>query len=251
MSSNGISGPLPKRITEIESLKDLRLHSNDLTGPLPSDMANLTNLSILTLQDNNLDGFIPSTITRISNLRTLFLNNNQFRGGIPVGLGDLSELRDLRLNNNELTGNIPASLGQLEHITRLWLHGNLLEGGIPAELIACPNLSSLFINNNPNMDGCYDTRFRLRNDQWGATNASISEGTQLVPWSDFISFGDGTCCLDSIYEDCEFGPCDFNEGELWQAEGTINYNGQHRIGDEVSITLNLSLIHISEPTRPY
>jgi len=240
VSNSGLIGKLPEEITRLPLLRDIRLQFNDLTGSLPTNLNQLSNLEILLLNDNKLEGFINSDISELSKLRLLYLYNNKFSGTIPQNIGQLSSITDLRLSGNRLSGTIPKTIGELDNMERLWLQNNQLEGGIPSSIADCSSLVSFFVVNNPKMEGCYDTRLQLLNSQWNASNASISMGTNMASWESFIQQGAGTCCLDSINEDCTVGPCDFFDNAFWQAEGSVIYSGSHRINNGVSVRLNSS-----------
>jgi Leucine-rich repeat (LRR) protein len=60
-------------------VKKLELSSNQLSGFLPKKIARLKELQTLDLSYNQLEGFI-STLEKLENLKTLLLNNNEFRG---------------------------------------------------------------------------------------------------------------------------------------------------------------------------
>ncbi len=193
------------------------------------------------IHDNSITGIIPTSIGSLPVLDNLFLYNNQLTGTIPNSIGNLTNLVQLRLSGNMLTGDIPTEIGMLDNMTLLWLQSNLLTGGIPLEIMNCSSLTTILTTQNPNMDGCYDTRLQLLDSQWNTgTHNNISAGTQMANWDTFIANGAGTCCFASINETCNSGPCEFFDGALWQAEGDVIYTGNHRVDNAISITLNSS-----------
>lgn len=49
---NKLSGPIPAKLAQLNSLKYLLLDGNELSGPIPVELAQLSNLEALTLADN-------------------------------------------------------------------------------------------------------------------------------------------------------------------------------------------------------
>jgi uncharacterized protein (TIGR02145 family) len=238
-SNNDLTGAIPEQITQCTELEDIRLQNNNLAGPLPTNLGNLSKLTGLLLHDNSITGSIPASIGNLPVLTNLFLYNNQLSGAIPSTVGNLSSLLQLRLSGNMLTGNIPPEIGMLDNMTLLWLQSNQLGGGIPLQIMDCSSLTTFLSAQNPNMDGCYDTRLQLLDSQWATSaHVSISAGTQMANWDNFIANGSGTCCLATINETCNSGPCGFFDGAFWQAEGDVVYSGDHKVDNGIIITLN-------------
>ena len=89
---------------------ELRFFGNGLTGPIPETLGQLNNLKVLILAGNGLTGPIPETLGQLNNLKVLILAGNGLTGPIPETLGQLNNLEYLYLSQNELTGCIPSAL---------------------------------------------------------------------------------------------------------------------------------------------
>ena len=89
---------------------ELRFFGNGLTGPIPETLGQLNNLKVLILAGNGLTGPIPETLGQLNNLEFLALSRNELTGPIPETLGQLNNLEYLYLSQNELTGCIPSAL---------------------------------------------------------------------------------------------------------------------------------------------
>ena len=137
---NAFAGGIPPELGDISTLRVLYLGGNELEGSIPPELANLTNLRRLILRSNELTGPIPPELGRLTNLEELELYYNGFSGDIPPELGNLQDLTELGLLANRFTGEIPPELGKLTSLTRLYLGRNQLTGSIPPEL---GNLASL------------------------------------------------------------------------------------------------------------
>jgi len=88
-------------------LKSIDLSSNDLTGEVPKEVGYLVGLVSLNLSRNNFHGEIPSEIGNLSSLEFLDLSRNNFSGNIPSTLPNIDSLGVLDLSNNNLSGRIP------------------------------------------------------------------------------------------------------------------------------------------------
>jgi len=121
-------------------VRQLDLSANGLRGPLPYEIGQLDSLWVLRLSQNHLWGPIPETIRQLSQLRELDLSDNALSGPIPEALGDLRELRWLNLARNQLRGPIPSRLVQLSNLRSVDLSQNPLEGELPADLLRLPSL---------------------------------------------------------------------------------------------------------------
>ena len=81
----------------------LYLSSNQLTGTIPRELGNLANLDGLYLSSNQLTGTIPRELGNLANLDGLYLSSNQLTGTIPRELGNLANLETLNLTSPGLT----------------------------------------------------------------------------------------------------------------------------------------------------
>ena len=150
----GLKGPIPPEVGDLDKLQILDLAHNSLTGPIPTELTKLRALTHLYLNSNQLTGSIPAGLGELSNLKSLNLGGapleglNRLTGSIPTALGRLKNLTYLNLSWNLLTGPIPTELASLQKLTYLILSGNLLTGPIPTELASLQKLTYLFLSTN-------------------------------------------------------------------------------------------------------
>ncbi|XP_030968577.1 receptor-like protein EIX2 [Quercus lobata] len=85
LSSNKITGPIPREIMELVGLISLNLSRNLLTRRITTEIGALRSLEVLDLSENQLSGGIPSSIALINSLNFLDLSNNNLSGIIPTG----------------------------------------------------------------------------------------------------------------------------------------------------------------------
>ncbi|XP_027923652.1 receptor-like protein EIX1 [Vigna unguiculata] len=97
-----------QRFKNAELIKGIDLSSNKLTGEIPKEIGYLAGLVSLNLSRNNLSGKIPSEIGNLSSLESLDLSRNQISGGIPLPLSEIDNLGKLDLSHNFLSGRIPS-----------------------------------------------------------------------------------------------------------------------------------------------
>ncbi|XXG89756.1 hypothetical protein AAC387_Pa12g1684 [Persea americana] len=148
LTSNNISGDIPKLVGTLSKLTVLDLSKNQLSGPIPQEICNLTNLAQLWMSDNRLIGPIPSNVKKLIHLTHLMLSSNQISGPIPREVGMLESLTHLSLYTNRLMGRVPPSLGNLTNLERLFLAENKLSGTIPREIGNLVNLNQLGMPDN-------------------------------------------------------------------------------------------------------
>ncbi len=131
-----LTGSIPAKLGDLDSLTFLYLYGNRLTGSIPAELGNIGSLLNLFLYDNRLTGSIPAELGDISGLLNLLLHDNQLTGNVPADLGDLSSLRVLNLKCNELMGSVPSELSGLSGLraNSLSLYGNQLTGSVPSGL---------------------------------------------------------------------------------------------------------------------
>ncbi|XP_057732393.1 receptor-like protein EIX2 isoform X2 [Arachis stenosperma] len=85
LSSNHLTGEIPKEIELLFGLVLLNLSRNSLNGEIISNIGNLQLLEFLDLSRNHLSGKIPSSLSKIDRLTMLDLSNNDLDGKIPIG----------------------------------------------------------------------------------------------------------------------------------------------------------------------
>ncbi|MDE2661640.1 MAG: M66 family metalloprotease [Gemmatimonadota bacterium] len=150
---NGLRGPLPPELGDLDRLQSLVLSRNELTGAVPPELGRLPILVHLDLRNNRFAGEIPPLIGDFGYLDVLDLAGNEFEGPIPVALGKLGALRWLDLSDNHLTGPVPSELGGLGRIETLLLMRNDLEGPVPAAFGRLAALRVLNLSGNAGLSG--------------------------------------------------------------------------------------------------
>lgn len=131
ISSNRLTGTIPRLIGALTSLKNLWTVANRITGTIPPRILSATNLETVYIGDNRISGTIPNTMGLLKNMRQFYANNNTLTGTIPESFSDLA-FEELRLQGNQLEG--PLVELNADVLTDLWLEDNLLSGSIPASL---------------------------------------------------------------------------------------------------------------------
>ena len=150
---NGLRGPLPPELGDLDRLQSLVLSRNELTGAVPPELGRLPILVHLDLRNNRFEGEIPPLIGDFGYLDVLDLAGNEFEGPIPVALGKLGALRWLDLSDNHLTGPVPSELGGLGRLETLLLMRNDLEGPVPAAFGRLVALRVLNLSGNAGLSG--------------------------------------------------------------------------------------------------
>jgi Leucine-rich repeat (LRR) protein len=151
LSTNSLTGPIPKSIGQLNKLQFLQLSNNNLTGILPSAIENCTNLRQLNLRENSLTGDLRFiNFTKLSSLQLLDLFNNNFTGEIPESIYTCKDLIALRLSNNNLSGLISPLIGNLKALSFLSLSSNkFVKITDTLQILSkCKNLTALLISRN-------------------------------------------------------------------------------------------------------
>ncbi|CAJ1953028.1 unnamed protein product [Sphenostylis stenocarpa] len=132
-------------------LKSIDLSSNNLTGAIPKEIGYLLGLVSLNLSRNNLDGEILSEIGNLNLLEFLDLSRNHFSGKIPSTLSKIDRLAVLNLSNNDLNGRIPWGR-QLQTFDASSFGGNL---GLCGEQLnkSCPGDKTIAMPQGTAVDG--------------------------------------------------------------------------------------------------
>ncbi|KAM1919990.1 hypothetical protein ACFX15_023857 [Malus domestica] len=132
LSSNILTGTIPKELGKLTSLFNLNLGDNKLSGSVPSEIGLLTNLQHLNLAANDFSGLIPEKLDGCRELLNLNLSRNKFNESIPLQMASINALQVLDLSQNSLMSEIPPQLGNLMKLETLNLSHNKLSGSIPS-----------------------------------------------------------------------------------------------------------------------
>ncbi|KAI6531274.1 hypothetical protein MCOR10_003219 [Pyricularia oryzae] len=102
LSSNRITNGSFEVISQIISLRDLKLGGNLFYGPLDNSFTNLVDLETVDLHDNNISA-LPAGMEKMSKLRILNLGENNFES-LPLTTLVLLPLTELVVRKNKLSG---------------------------------------------------------------------------------------------------------------------------------------------------
>jgi len=126
--------------TGLSLLKSIDLSSNQLSGEIPKEIENLFGLISLNLSRNHLTEKIPSNIGKLTSLEFLDLSRNQLVGSIPLSLAQIDRLTVLDLSHNYLSGKIPTGT-QLQSFDTSKYEGNVDLWGPPLKKLYIDRLS--------------------------------------------------------------------------------------------------------------
>jgi Leucine-rich repeat (LRR) protein len=147
LSKNKLSTKDIQVITEMSSLRDLKLAKNQLEGALPHDIGRLTDLETLDLHENSLTE-LPATLADLKSLRILNLGHNQFTS-LPFEILHKLPLREIIAPKNNIKGTlIPASVRKLDALQTLDVIGNAIVKLSENESLQLPALQTLAISMN-------------------------------------------------------------------------------------------------------
>ncbi|KAH9794190.1 putative LRR receptor-like serine/threonine-protein kinase [Citrus sinensis] len=168
---NRLSGPFPKVLTNITTLKNLILSSNSFTGELPAELTKLTNLNDLRISDNNFSGKIPEFIGKWKKIQKLHIQGSSLEGPIPASISALTSLTDLRISDLKgsesafpkldkmnlktliltkclIHGEIPDYIGDMTKLKNIDLSFNNLTGGIPTTFEKLAKTNFMYLTGN-------------------------------------------------------------------------------------------------------
>ncbi|TYI87729.1 hypothetical protein E1A91_D04G156100v1 [Gossypium mustelinum] len=151
VSSNGLTGAIPKSICEAVNLLVLDLSNNSLSGSIPKCLiGQMDLLGVLNLRGNNLSGQIPNAFSGKCSIETLDVNGNELTGKIPTSLGRCRKLEVLNLGNNHINDTYPCHLKNITSLRILVLRSNRFHGGIgcPADKRPWPKLQIVDVAHN-------------------------------------------------------------------------------------------------------
>ncbi|KAG2451466.1 hypothetical protein HYH02_004064 [Chlamydomonas schloesseri] len=171
LTSHGLTGTLPGRLTDLEGLQSLILVNNSIGGKLPVEWSSMVDLEVLVLDANAISGSLPAMWAALGSLRELRLRNNRL--GAPTGSGlpaawggGLGSLQVLDLSDNPHLGEgglvsgspdglsrapgaqLPSSWGRLAFLRSLLLRNTGLAGTLPPDLVTLRRLVRMDLSSN-------------------------------------------------------------------------------------------------------
>ncbi|KAK2976430.1 hypothetical protein RJ640_001823 [Escallonia rubra] len=114
-------------VATLSLVTSMDLSSNNLSGEIPKELTSLVELLSLNLSGNRLTGMIPKKTGDMKKLESLDFSRNQLSGEIPSSISSLTFLSYLNLSFNNLSGRIPTST-QLQSFNASCFIGNKLCG---------------------------------------------------------------------------------------------------------------------------
>ncbi|CAA7028243.1 unnamed protein product [Microthlaspi erraticum] len=99
LSSNELSGEIPRELGDLQRMRALNLSHNSLTGLIPESFSNLTDIESIDLSFNLLHGPIPHDLTKLDYLVVFNVSYNNMTGSIP------SQGKLLTLDETNYIGN--------------------------------------------------------------------------------------------------------------------------------------------------
>lgn len=134
-------------ISQIPSLRDLKIANNGLTGPLDPGITTLTSLEVLDLQTNALTS-LPEGLADLVRLRVLNIADNKFKS-LPFEKLRHLPLIELLAAKNQLTGTLMyAEVDELRHLQILDVSANALTNLDVSGALRLPALHQLSCSAN-------------------------------------------------------------------------------------------------------
>ncbi|KAK0937019.1 hypothetical protein LTR29_011428 [Friedmanniomyces endolithicus] len=135
-------------VSQIQSLKELRLGHNNLSGNLSGAICGLTNLEVLDVQANRLLS-LPEALRELVSLRVLNVAGNQLTA-LPMEAIQQTPLSELSASNNALIGSLFPLGGSSSHTTLQTLNiaNNSLAALTFSGSLDLPQLRTLDVTNN-------------------------------------------------------------------------------------------------------
>ncbi|XP_010511092.1 PREDICTED: probable leucine-rich repeat receptor-like protein kinase At1g35710 isoform X3 [Camelina sativa] len=84
LSSNELSGEIPKELGDLQKLRSMNLSHNSLSGLIPESFSNLTDIESVDLSFNVLHGRIPQDLSKLDYMVVLIVSYNNLSGSIPT-----------------------------------------------------------------------------------------------------------------------------------------------------------------------
>ncbi|WIA10689.1 hypothetical protein OEZ85_010869 [Tetradesmus obliquus] len=177
LSSNAITGSIPRSIGKLTHMRSLNFNLNRLTGSIPKEISELAKLEHFYASFNSLSNPAGSTqplaglfcmkeperlyslILRANNftgtvnmshcegLGLLDVQDNRFYGALPIGITN-QNLISLRAANNMFNSSIPEALWRLPQLATLELPNNDLSGTLSPYMGTVNNLVNIRLGNN-------------------------------------------------------------------------------------------------------
>ncbi|KAF2712221.1 L domain-like protein [Pleomassaria siparia CBS 279.74] len=152
LSRNKLTIDALEVISQVTTLRELKLADNTLSGNLPTCLSGLVNLEVLELQSNKLAS-LPAEIRQLAHLRVLDISDNQFTA-LPSELFSVP-IVELLASKNAFSGAF-FNVDAVSHLQKLVLSNNSISSLCNLGNISLPALKHLDLEANrlsdlPNM----------------------------------------------------------------------------------------------------
>ncbi|CAA6660873.1 unnamed protein product [Spirodela intermedia] len=131
LTSLGLWGPLPAKLSRFRFLQSLTLTSNYISGKIPPEISSMAALASLSVAGNRLNGTVPAFVFSLPSLRRLDLSGNLLTGQLPAALSCAGGLSFVDLSRNRLVGILPACISSNSSAMAVFAAGNCLSSGDP------------------------------------------------------------------------------------------------------------------------
>ncbi|KAF2111825.1 hypothetical protein BDV96DRAFT_465338, partial [Lophiotrema nucula] len=145
LSRNQLDSTAFDLITQIATLRELRLGENKLEGAIPASLGRLTQLEVLELQSNRLSS-LPSEIRELVRLRTLNISDNSL-SQVPSELFTSVPIVELIATKNKFKGPI-FDVDTVPHLQSLQLSNTSLTSLCASGTVLLPALKTLDLSTN-------------------------------------------------------------------------------------------------------
>ncbi|KAH8784090.1 hypothetical protein F5882DRAFT_327395 [Hyaloscypha sp. PMI_1271] len=147
VSNNKLANDCFSVLSQIKSLRDLKIGGNVLAGPLDASITNLQNLEVLDLQRNSITS-LPEGFSELLQLRVLNINENRFTS-LPFQTLRRLPLIELSAAKNNLTGTlVTADVEELPKLQILDVTSNALSSLDLSGVLSLPSLHQLSCSSN-------------------------------------------------------------------------------------------------------
>ncbi|XVE63321.1 hypothetical protein DITRI_Ditri07aG0010700 [Diplodiscus trichospermus] len=162
LSRNFLNGTIPPEWGSTQ-LVNISLLGNRLTGPIPKEIGNISTLKSISAEFNKLSGALPPELGNLSNIERIFFSSNNFTGEIPETFAKLTALKDFRISDNHFTGKIPDLIQNWTKLEKLVIQASGLTGPIPLSIGALEKLTDLRISDLNGTDATFPPLEGLKN----------------------------------------------------------------------------------------
>ncbi|XP_027927403.1 probable leucine-rich repeat receptor-like serine/threonine-protein kinase At3g14840 isoform X1 [Vigna unguiculata] len=119
LTRNYLNGTIPPQWGST-NLVNISILGNRVTGPIPKELGNITTLKSLVLEFNQLSGELPPELGNLPQLERLLLTSNYFTGNLPATFARLTTLKQIRLGDNQFSGTLPDFIQRWRSLERLY-----------------------------------------------------------------------------------------------------------------------------------